>query len=222
VDERRVTAAALVVAPALFLLSNVLHPKEYGPDHEAEQLAKIAEAYGRWQAAHVITLLAALVFVFAVVGLALLAIRAGNARAGWAGGALGLVGLVGLGGALTLDGFAWGITGEVWSRSDAAGKATAELVLHDLQGSEWGLPYYLTGVFWILGMLVLAAAIARSGLVPVWAGALLGLGALMVGLETSIPSNLYFVLASSVLLAGGVAVAASLAPRAGSPPGPAS
>ncbi|HEX8084017.1 MAG TPA: DUF4386 family protein [Solirubrobacteraceae bacterium] len=215
-DERRIAAAALVLAPALFLLSNLVHPKEYGADHEREQLAKIADAYDRWQAAHVVTLLAILVFVAAVVGLAAIVVRSGNARAGVAGGALGLIGLVGLGGALTLDGFAWGVTGEVWARSDAAGKQAAELVLHDLQGSEWGLPYYLTGVFWILGMIVLAAAAVRARVVPAWAGALLGLGVLMVGLETSIPSNVYFVIASAVLLAGGIAVAAAL--RSSAPP----
>jgi hypothetical protein len=216
-DERRIAAAALVVAPALFLLSNLLHPKEYGADHEREQLAKIADAYDRWQAAHVVTLLAILVFVAAVAGLAAIVVRSGNARAGVAGGALGLVGLVGLGGALTLDGFAWGVTGEVWARSDAAGKQAAELVLHDLQGSEWGLPYYLTGVFWILGMIVLAAAAVRARAVPAWAGALLGLGVLMVGLETSIPSNAYFVVAAAVLLAGGIAVAAALRSSARAP-----
>ena len=199
-----------MAAPALFLLANLLHPKEYGPGNEPEQLAKIAEAYDRWQAAHVVSLLSILVFLAAVVGLAAIAVRAGNVRAGVAGGALGLAGLVGLAGALTLDGFAWGITGEVWSRSDAAGKRAAELVLHDLQGSEWGLPYYLTGVFWIVGMIVLAAALARARVVPAWAAALLGLGVVMVGLETSIPSNAYFVTASAVLLAGGAAVAAAL------------
>ena len=209
-DARRVTAAALVVAPALFLLSNLLHPKELGSGNEPEQLEAIAEAYDRWQAAHLVTLVSLLVFTAAVVGLALLVARSGNARAGWAGGALGILGLIGLGGALTIDGFAWGVAGEVWGRSDAAGRATAELVLHDLQTSEWGLPYYLVGVLWIIGMIVLTAGAVRSGLVPLYAGGLLGLGAIMVGLETSIQANWYFVVASSVLLAGGVAVALAL------------
>ena len=212
-DARRVTVAALVLAPALFLLANVLHPKEVGSGNEREQLEAIAEAYDRWQVAHLISLLSLLVFTAAVVGLALLLIRAGNHRAGWAGGALGIVGLIGLGGALTIDGFAWGITGEVWGRSGAAGRATAETILHDLQSSEWGLPYYLTGVFWIVGMIVLAAGLVRARLVPLLAGGLLGLGAVMVGLETSIQANWYFVLASAVLLVGGVAVAVALRSR---------
>jgi hypothetical protein len=211
-DERRITAAALVLAPALFLLSNLIHPKEFAADHEAAQLAKIAEAYQRWQAAHLVSLVSLLVFAVAVAGLALLVART-NRRAGWAGGALGIAGLIGLGGAVTIDGFAWGIAGEVWGKSDDAGKRTAELMLNDLQHSEWALPVYLLGVLWILGVIVLAAALARAGVVPMWAAALLGLGAIMVGLETSIQSNVYFVVASVVLLAGGVAVALSLVSR---------
>jgi hypothetical protein len=202
------TAAALVVAPALFLLSNLIHPEELAPGHEAAQLAKIAESYQRWQAAHAITLLSLLVFAAAVIGLAMV-VRS-NRRASWAGGALGIAGLIGLGGALAIDGFSWGIAGEVWGKSDDAGKRTAEVVLADMQHSEWALPFYLLGVLWILGVIVLAAAAARAGLVPLWAAALLGLGAIMVGLETSIQDNAYFVVASLVLLAGGAAVAASL------------
>jgi hypothetical protein len=202
------TAAALVVAPALFVLSNLIHPQELAVDHEAAQLAKIAESYTRWQVAHLITLLSLLVFAVAVVGLAL--VVRDNARAAWSGGALGIAGLIGLSGALTIDGFGWGIAGEVWGKSDDAGKRTAELVLNDMQHSEWALPVYLLGVLWILGVIVLAAAAGRGGLVPLWAAALLGLGAIMVGLETSIQDNAYFVVASLVLLAGGVAMAWAL------------
>lgn len=207
--ERASTAAALVLAPALFLVANLLHPEEFAVDHEAAQLAKIAESYQRWQAAHLISLLSLLVFAVAVAGLALIVARA-NRRSGWWGGALGIAGLIGLAGALAIDGFSWGIAGEVWGRSDDAGKRAAELVLSDMQHSEWALQFYLLGVFWIIGVIVLAAAAARAGIVPMWAAALLGLGVIMVGLETAIQDNAYFVIASVVLLAGGAAMAAPL------------
>ena len=51
---RKATAAALVLGPLLFLVDNLLHPKEYTRDHEAQQLAKIGESYERWQLAHAI------------------------------------------------------------------------------------------------------------------------------------------------------------------------
>ncbi|HEV2813501.1 MAG TPA: hypothetical protein VGW10_09640 [Solirubrobacteraceae bacterium] len=209
VDERRIAAAALVVAPGLFLLSNLLHPTELATGNEPEQLAAIADDYQRWQAAHAISLASLMVFALAVAGLALLVARS-NARTARAGGALGLAGLIGLGGALAIDGFAWGIAGEVWGKSDAPGKLVAETVLDDMQHSEWALMFYLTGVLWILGMMLLSLGAARAGLVPMWAAALLILGTIMVGLETSIHSNVYFVIAAAVLLAGGIAMALHL------------
>jgi hypothetical protein len=212
-DERRVTAAALVLGPLLFLVANLVHPKEFATGHEAAQLAKIAEAYQRWQVAHLITYVAILFFAVAVVGLAVIVWRH-DRRIGLWGGALGIGGLLALMGVLALDGFAWGIAGEVWGRSDDAGKRTAELVLHDLQSSEWGLMFYVGGLAWVIGMVVLAIALVRNRVVPAWAGALLTVGALLVGLEGAIHSNAFFVVAAAVLLAGGVAVARPLlAPR---------
>ena len=208
--ERRLAAAALVAGPALFLVANLMHPREYAPGNEAAQLEKIAEAYHRWQAAHLVTFVAIPIFAVAVVALAAL-IRPRDRRSARGGAALGIAGLLALMGVLALDGFAWGITGEVWGRSDAAGRRAAELVLHDLQSSEWGLMFYVPAVAWILGMVVLSIAAVRTGLVPLWAGALLALGSLLVGLEGAIHSNVYFVAASLAMLAGGTAVAVALA-----------
>src|SRR5687767_13025623 len=51
---RRATAAALVAAPLLLVIDNLLHPEELetGKGNEAEQLAEIAEHVDRWQIAH--------------------------------------------------------------------------------------------------------------------------------------------------------------------------
>jgi hypothetical protein len=59
-------------------------------------------------------------------------------------------------------------------------------------------------------MLMLAIGAARQGAVPVWAGALLALAVVMVGTETAIVSNAYFIAGAAVFLAGGVAVALPL------------
>lgn len=207
-DERRVTAAALVLGPLLFLISNLLHPKEYATGNEAAQLEKIAEAYQRWQVAHLITYVAIILFALAVAGLATLLWRRDRRTALW-GGLPGIVGLMSLMGVLALDGFSWAIAGEVWG-SDPAYRPAAERMLEDLQSSEWGLMFYVPGLLWIIGMVVLALGLKRHGLVPSWAGWLLAAGSLLVGLEGAIHSNVYVVIAALVLLAGGTAVALSL------------
>ena len=202
------TAAALIVAPLLFLIDNLLHPKEVARGNEVEQLGYIADAYTRWQAAHVVGFLAILAFAPAVLGLAFL-VRRSQPGYGLLAGALALAGLLGLAAVITIDGFAWGIAGEL-SRNSPLGPGGAREVLSDLQGSEWALPYYLTPLGFIVGMVMLAVGVARQGAVPTWAGGLLALAVLMVGTETLLVSNAYFIAGALVFLAGGVAVALAL------------
>ena len=202
---RLATAAALIVAPLLFLIDNLIHPKELGRGNELDQVLEIADAYTRWQAAHVIGFLAILAFAPAVLGLAFL-VRRRQPGIGLLAGALALAGLLGLAAVITIDGFAWGIAGELATQSTLGPQNAAE-VLSDLQGSEWALPYYLTPLGFIAGMLMLAIAAARQGAVPMWAAAVFALAVLMVGTETAIVSNAYFIAGAVVFLAGGIAMA---------------
>jgi hypothetical protein len=205
---RVVTAAALIVAPFLFLVDNLLHPKEVARGNELEQLGLIADAYTRWQLAHVIGFIAILAFAPAVLGLAFL-VRRRRPGYGLLAGALALAGVIGLAAVITIDGYAWGIAGEL-STNSPLGPVGAREVLSDLQGSEWSLIYYLTPLGFIVGMLMLAVEAARQGAVPMWAGGLLALAVLMVGTETAIVSNAYFIAGAAVFLAAGVAVALPL------------
>jgi hypothetical protein len=134
---RRFSAAAWVLGPALFLVDNLLHPKEFATGHESEQLREIAAHYTRWQLAHVLGLGSILLFVPAALALAFL-VRRRAPGAGLAGGALALVGAIGFASVIALDGFTWGIVGEA-SRGGDPG--TAARILHDLQHSQWGLFY---------------------------------------------------------------------------------
>lgn len=202
------TAAALIVAPLLFLVDNLLHPEELTRGNEVEQVLLIADAYTRWQAAHAIGFLAILAFAPAVLGLAFL-VRRRQPTLGLVAGGLALGGVLGLAAVITIDGFAWGIAGELSTNSPLGPEGAAE-VLKDLQGSEWSYIYYLTPLGFILGMLMLAAGAARQGAVPAPAAAVLALAVLMVGTETAIVSNAYFIAGAAVFLVGGVAVALAI------------
>ena len=203
------TAAALVIAPLLFLVDNLLHPEELTRGNELEQVAIIAEEYTRWQAAHAIGFVALLAFAPAVLGLAFL-VRRRQPGYGLIAGALALAGVLGLAAVITIDGFAWGIAGEL-SRKPEVGPDGAAAMLKDLQESEWSYIYYLTPLGFIVGVVMLAVGAVRQGAVPAWAGGLLALAVLMVGTETAIVSNAYFIAGAAVLLAGGIAVAAAIA-----------
>jgi hypothetical protein len=205
---RQGTAAAFVVAPLLFLAANILHPEEFTRDHEAEQLAEIASNYTTWQLAHFLTFGSVVLFAAAVLGLAYL-VRRRRPTAGLVFGAMALVGLFGLAFVDALDGFTWGVIGEVSAQS-AVDSKTVELVLHDVQQSSWAIPYYMTPVLFVGGVGALALHAAGQGAVPLGASLLLTVGALLAGAEGILEDNTYFIVASSVLLLGAIAVAAAL------------
>jgi hypothetical protein len=206
---RRGTALAFVVAPLLLLVDNLIHPKEYSPGNEAAQLEKIGSAYERWQLAHLFGFAAALVFVAAVLGLAFL-VRRRQPRLGLWGGALGLAGLVGLSGVIAIDGFTWGVLGEV-STQPGTDPATIEAALDEVQSSNWSLPFYLCPLAWLAGMVVLAVGAVRQRAIPGWTGALLVLATLMVGTEPIVTENAYFIAGAASFLVAGAAVALALA-----------
>ena len=206
---RRATAAALVVGPLLFFVDNLLHPKEYTRDHEAQQLDKIGDAYTRWQLAHTIGFLGLIVFVAAVLGLAFL-VRRRRPGLGLAAGALALVGLLGAASVFAIDGYTWGVLGEVASRP-GVDQHTVQTALHEVQQSGWSLVYYLPLLGWIAGVAVLAVGASGTQACRRYAGGLLAIGALMVGIESAVTSNAYFIVSSAVWLAGGIAVAIAIA-----------
>jgi hypothetical protein len=203
---RRVTALALVVGPALFLLDNILHPKEFGRGHEAEQLARIGNNYQRWQVAHGIGLLSACVLTGALLGLAF-HVRRTQPVLGLFGGALCAVGAVGLGAGFAIDGFTWGTLGAI-STERRVNPDSVQYALHTVQYSHWLIPYYGLIAVWVVGVVALAWGAART--MPVWAAGLLGVGALLVGIEGTIAENWYFIASSAVFLLGGLGVALAI------------
>ena len=198
------TAAALAGAPLLFLIDNLLHPKEYKPDNEVKQLTEIAEHYQRWQLAHFFGFLALLALVVVALGLAFM-VRRRMPRAGLAGGALAMLGLLCLAAVLALDGYTWGVLGEVYART--GNSEDIALALGDIQSSEWSYQFYVPALGFALGMITLGVAAARSRAVPAWAGYLFAFGTLLVGTEGLIVSNTYYVIGSIVMVAGGTAMA---------------
>ena len=206
---RRATAAALVASSILFLLDNIIHPKEFERGNETRQLSEIAAHADRWQLAHALGFLSIVFFAAAVLGLAFM-VRRKQPRLGLWAGALAVVGLLGLAAVVTIDGYTWGVIGRTYSLRGVAPE-TVEITFREVQHSDWSLLYYLTPAAWVIGLALLAGGAALQGAVPLWAGALLAVGGLMVGIETAVISNTYFIVAAVVMAAGAVAVAVSIA-----------
>ena len=146
-------------------------------------------------------------FVVAVLGLAFL-VRRRRPVAGLWGGALTMLSLMALAAIVALDGFTWGVVGQVSGRTGDT-RVTAQ-VLHEVQQSGWSLQYYLPALAFAIGMVVLAVSAVRAGAVPAWAGWLFALGSVLVGTEGVIVSNAYYVAGSAVMLVAGASVAWAL------------
>lgn len=205
---RRGTAAALVLAPVLLLVDNVLHPKELARGNELEQVRIIAAHYARWQVAHALAFVGVVVFIAAVLGLGF-AVRRTMPRLGLVAGALSLAGLAGFAALIALDGYTWAVVGAS-STNPEVGPRAAAAVLDEVQNSGWASFYYLTPVPFLVGFTVLSLAAARAGVLSTAAGVLLAVATVMVATETVIASNAYFVAGAAVLTAAGVAAAMSL------------
>jgi hypothetical protein len=205
---KRITAAALIASTVLFLVVNLIHPKEYTRNHEAEQLRTIADNYTRWQFAHFLTFIVILLFVFVVCGLAW-TLFTRRPQLAVIGAALSLCGLVALGGVLALDGFTWAALGQVttWPSAD---DHSLDMALLAVQQSKWNLPFYVGSLGWLVGIVILAVGLLRENLVPTWAGWTFAAGAVLTGVEGAVQNNAYFIVASAVLALGGTAVGLAL------------
>ena len=149
-----------------------------------------------------------LLFAVAIVGLAP---RAPDQPAPRSRGAVWARGVDRPRGVLAIDGFSWGILGLGGATQPGADAGTVQLVLRNLQHSEFGLTFYAMAAFWIAGLdLCLAVGVARAGLVPRWAAWVFAVGVALVGTEGLVHDNVYFVVAAAVLTVGAIAMALAL------------
>jgi hypothetical protein len=200
---RRMTALALVLGPALFLIENILHPKEFSRGHEAEQLAEIGQHYQRWQFAHGLGLLSACILTAALMGLAF-HVRRSRPTLGLIAGALVVAGAIGLGAGFAIDGYTWGTLGAI-STEGKVDPPSVQYALHTVQYSHWLVPYYGLIGLWVVGVVALAIGLART--MPIWVAAMFGIGGLLVGIEGGVAANWWFIASAAVLLVGAAAVA---------------
>jgi hypothetical protein len=110
---------------------------------------------------------------------------------------------MGLAFAFALDGYTWGVLGDVYRDPDVD-PATVEIALHDVQESGWALPYYALTALWGAAMVALCWGAARIGTLGWAPAAVLAAGTIAVGLEGVVQDNAYFIASSAVLLVGGV------------------
>lgn len=189
-DNFRRTLAGLCcfAAPTALLLAFVVHPGARNED----LVATVAAEPGRIQASALLTLLTALLFVPALIGILRLLRRRGVVL-GHLAVALSIIGVIGH---AVFAGFQIVLSFALESGVDEAALAAMVEGTPSI-GFSVVLLTFLAG--FLLGMLLLAAALWRSGSVPVWAP--FGLVALVLADLAPIPGGR---ITASVVLAAGV------------------
>jgi hypothetical protein len=201
-------AIATIVSAAAFVADNLLHAKELAHGHAARQLAIIAEHPDRWLFAHAlgfVTVAAGGVFIVAMTVI----VARDRPGAAVIGGACAVAGLSANAFLLAIDGYTWGRLGAVAARpgTDAPTLAAA---LTAVQESSWLSGYQALPALLAAGLGILTLAALRSGALTRTAVTAYLASVALLGLESVVHSNAFFIFTAVAYFAGGALLALAL------------
>lgn len=163
--RRTLAGACLILAPALLVVVELIHPD--GDEDAAGLLANIAESRTGQYWAHALALVVIALLIPAVLGLVHVT-RTGRTVLAHAGGALALVGLVALAALV-------GIEFVLWQAAKSADRAAMTALVDRVMESGGIAPLYLAVLALPIGMLVLGTAVYLTQVAPRWAAVLIGI-----------------------------------------------
>ena len=189
--RKMVAGACMVLAPALLLVSVVIHP-EMGTS-AASQAAAIASDRDQWYSAHLIGLVSIVLAVPAVLGLMHM-LRERRVAEGHVGGALAMIGLLAFVGIVAMEMVFWA--------ADTPALETAVLI--DRVEDSAGImgPFYFASFGFAAGMMILAYGLYSARAVSAWMAGSLGLGALALAIAFPSATEWLSVVAAALLFVG--------------------
>lgn len=191
--RKMVAGMCMLVAPLLLLVGAVVHPGR--STDVADQLAIVAANQDAWYAAHLIELLAIVLFLPVILGLMHM-MREREPALGHIGGALALVGLMATTAVVTIE----GLVG--WQ---AGAQNSAEMVaLFERMTESAGIvvPVLAMSFALSLGVIVMMWGLVRSRVVPAWVGAAVTSAALCLAVAGPLASGILSIVGGSLLVVG--------------------
>ena len=173
VGSPRPTVLAMLAAPPLLVVAELVSPIDDAGDTSAERVADILDHSDRYTMAVICLLGAMLLLVPAVLGLR----RIVAGRCGWRGGAVGT--------SLAAAGFmlfsvasgALGVGPSAWASADSAERASLVAAFDATDGGKGAMPIVQWGpLLAFVGLIVLAVGLRRHTSYPRWAVVALPLG----------------------------------------------
>ena len=194
--RKTVAGVCMIGAPLLLLAGMIIHPES--KTDVADQLAVISANMDEWYVAHLIVAMSLVLAVPAVLGLMHM-LREREVAYGHLGGGLALIGLLATTAIVAIDGFVG------WQAGAATGSdAAAMTALFERVTETTGviLPVFVMSYAFTVGMLFLAAGLYRARAVQSWTAAMLGVGAIVFAVGTTMAENVVAIIGAAVLLVG--------------------
>ena len=191
---RTLTGLCLIGGPVLFLVAQIVAPNT-DHDNKAKELAAVAAHKGSYLATTYIFLAAAILLIIASIGMIRFFRGPRGVTAGQVAG-----GLLVLGSAVIFSFFAFAITEYEMVNQKGLNRPALAQFLHKANDSNSALPLFilfLLGV--VLGLILLAVAMYRTRVVPVWAAV-----AVLAGGVSSIFNPVALEIAGDALLVVGL------------------
>jgi hypothetical protein len=171
--RKMVAGVCMVLAPALILVAEVVHPERHSD--AGEQLAVIAANQDAWYAAHLVAIAGIVLLLPAVLGLMHM-LREREPMWGALGGGLGMLGVVATSMIIAIEGFVG------WQAG--AQNSTEMVALFDAMQESAGIvvPVFVMGLALNLGVIALAFGMFRARAIHPWMAAALMLAAIGFGI----------------------------------------
>jgi hypothetical protein len=170
---RTLTGLALIVGPLLMLAAGIISP-DTDNDNKVKELNSIAAHKSGYIIGSVLFLLSTLVLLAASVGIIHL-FRGRRVTLGQIAGSLLLIGT-----ATTFAFYAFSVAEYEMVNQKGLDRAVLADYLHKANNTAAGAPIFILFLLGIvLGLILLAVALWRSGLVPKWAAALILVGGVL-------------------------------------------
>lgn len=191
--RKMVAGVCMLVAPLLLLVGAVIHP-EMKTD-VGEQLAVVAANQDAWYTAHLIYLIAIVLFLPVILGLMHM-MREREAALGHLGGGLALVGLMATMAVVSIE----GLVG--WQAGAQNSPEMTALFERLTETTGIVVPVFAVSFALSLGVIVMMWGLVRSKLVPAWVGGAVALAAVCLAIAGPLASEILSIAGSSLLLVG--------------------
>lgn len=192
--RKNITGVCLIAGPLALLVGQIVHPVE--KSDAADQLRLVAANLDRWYAAHLILLVAVVLMIPAVLGLAHL-IHERRTMLAYVGGGLSLIGIVAVSALIGTDGVAG------YFVASGTPDAPASVAFFDsVINSGRMMPLYIATLLFGLGLIVTAVGLYQTRVVAQWSAIAIGLGGLLVDIGFPAGAAAIVLVGMAVLLIG--------------------